>query len=51
VAPYLEGRPAPAEPEPRSVSVVERVRLSLPPVVVEFAEALERACEMSLCLA
>jgi thioesterase domain-containing protein len=49
LAPYLEGRPAPAEPGPPTV--VERVRLSLPPVVIEFAETLERACEMSLCLA
>jgi hypothetical protein len=49
LAPYLESRPAASEPIP--LTLVERARLSLPPVVVDLAEAMERACEMSICLA
>jgi thioesterase domain-containing protein/acyl carrier protein len=49
LAPYLEGRVPSSQPAPATVA--ERVRLSLPPFVVDLVETMERACEMSLCLA
>jgi thioesterase domain-containing protein len=49
LAPYLEAGPAPSAPAP--LTLVERVRLSLPPIVLDLAEAVARACEMPICLA
>jgi amino acid adenylation domain-containing protein len=49
LVPYLE-TPVPVS-QPVPLTVGERLRLSLPPFVVDLAETMERACEMSLCLA
>jgi thioesterase domain-containing protein len=49
LAPYLDGRAAPSRRAPATLT--ERLRLGLPPVFVELPEALERAWEISRCLA
>ena len=49
LAPYLDGPAPPRPPVPETFA--ERLRLSLPPFVVDLADAMELAREMSLCLA
>jgi len=46
LAPYLDGH-APLRP-PVPETFAERLRLGLPPFVVDLADAMERAREMSL---
>jgi len=46
LAPYLDGHAPPRPPVPETFA--ERLRLGLPPFVVDLADAMERAREMSL---
>ena len=49
LAPYLDGPAPPRPPVPETFA--ERLRLGLPPFVVDLADAMELAREMWLCLA